>query len=311
MMRILLTGISGQVGNALRGPLSSIGEVLAADRSVIDLSRPAELFSVLDQLSPDLIINPAAYTAVDRAEEEQELAFRVNAEAPGALAQWAANRGVPIVHFSTDYVFDGSSDQPQRENHPTNPRSIYGASKLAGEAAIRGAGADHLIIRTSWVFAASGRNFLTTIAKLARERSELRIVADQIGAPTSARSIAEALISIIEDSVSNDLDLNLNSMKRKFALADGLVHISDRGETSWYGFATAIVAGLRSRGQELAVASISAIDSKDFPTSAARPLNSRLDMSRLKNIYGIEMPTWQQTLNNELDRFVLRAEHTP
>jgi dTDP-4-dehydrorhamnose reductase len=185
-MRILLTGASGQVGGALRQPLGQIGEVLTPDRSMLDLSRSLSLPPVLDELSPDLIINPAAYTAVDLAEDELEFAYRVNAEAPRIIARWASKRGIPMVHFSTDYVFNGSGDRPWREDDPTDPLSVYGATKLAGEVAVREAAGCHLIIRTSWVFASRGKNFLTTISRLALERPTLRIVADQIGAPTSA-----------------------------------------------------------------------------------------------------------------------------
>jgi len=174
MMRILLTGVRGQVGGALSGPLGSIGSVLAADRTVLDLGRTDRIAAALEELAPDLIINPAAYTAVDQAEDERELAYYVNVEAPRAMAQWAAARGVPMVHFSTDYVFDGSGNRPWREDDATRPLSIYGASKLAGEIAVRDAGGSHLIIRTSWVYASAGRNFLTTIVRLARERWALR-----------------------------------------------------------------------------------------------------------------------------------------
>ena len=300
-MRILLTGVSGQVGSALREPLSSIGTVLAADRSVLDLSRPNSLLPTLDRLSPDLIINPAAYTAVDQAEDERELAYRVNAEAPGIMARWAADHGVPLVGFSTDYVFNGSGDRPWREDDPTAPLSTYGASKLAGEAAIREAGGSHLIIRTSWIYASKGKNFLTTIVRLACEREELRIVADQIGAPTSARSIAQALVSIISSRHPHETDSIIDLTKRRFAEVNGRVHLSDKGETSWHGFATAIVDGLRSRGKRLAVHSITAIGTRDYPTKAARPLNSRLDTIRLKLVLGIQMPAWQEELSVELD----------
>jgi len=300
-MRILLTGVSGQVGSALREPLSSIGTVLAADRTVLDLSRLDSLSPTLDKLSPDLIINPAAYTAVDLAEDERKLAYGINVEAPRTLARWAAGRGVPMLHFSTDYVFDGSGDRPWREDDLTGPLSAYGTSKLAGEIAIRDAGGSHLIIRTSWVYASKGKNFLTTIVRLAREREELRIVDDQIGAPTSARSIAQALISILTGQDQHEHGSAVNLIRRRFADAGGLVHMSDKGETSWHGFATAIVNGLRSRGQQLAVRSITAIGTKDFPTKGARPLNSRLDMTRLEKVLGIQMPAWQEALNAELD----------
>jgi dTDP-4-dehydrorhamnose reductase len=298
-MRILLTGASGQVGGALRQPLGQIGDVLTPDRSVLDLGHPDSLSARLDELSPDLIINPAAYTAVDLAEDERELAYRVNAVAPRIIAAWASSREVPMVHFSTDYVFNGSGNRPWSENDLTDPLSVYGASKLAGEAGIREAAGSHLIIRTSWVFASRGKNFLTTIARLALERPTLRIVADQIGAPTSARSIAQALISIISNGASRGPDIN--PVKRRFAELDGLLHLSNSGETSWYGFAEAIVDGVRSRGKQLAVTNIEAIGSKDFPTKASRPLNSRLDTTRLEKIAGVRTPHWLTALNIELD----------
>lgn len=296
-MRILLTGIRGQVGSALRAPLTSLGTVLAADRNLLDLTRPSEMPGILDAMAPDLIVNPAAYTAVDQAEDEQELAYRVNAEAPSAMARWAARNDVPIVHFSTDYVFNGTGDRPWREDDPTAPLSVYGASKLAGEIAVRKAGGSHLIIRTSWVFASKGKNFLNTIFRLARERSELRIVADQVGAPTSARSLAEGLISILGLADGD----GRNEMTRRFDAADGLVHMTTSGETSWYGFACAIVDGLRNRGAELAVGSVIAIQTSEFSTKAVRPHNSRLDMDRLEKVLGVRMPNWRDALDQELD----------
>jgi dTDP-4-dehydrorhamnose reductase len=294
----LVDGVSGQVGSALREPLCAVGTVLAADRTVLDLSRTGSLLPALDELSPDLIINPAAY----QAEDERKLAYCVNVEAPRVMAHWAASRGVPMVHFSTDYVFDGSGDRPWRENDLTRPLSTYGMTKLAGEIAIRGAGGSHLVIRTSWVYASRGNNFLTTIARLARERKGLRVVADQIGAPTSARSIAHALISIISSEGPHEHGPGVNLIKHRFAEVDGLVHMSDKRETTWHGFASAIVDGLRCRGQQLATNTIVAIGTKDFPTKAIRPLNSRLDMTRLEKGYGIQMPDWRQALDVELDQ---------
>lgn len=296
-MRILLTGVNGQVGSALRGPLATLGTVLAADRTVFDLTRPSELPRILDAMSPELIVNPAAYTAVDQAEDEKELAYRVNAEAPFAIARWAASHGVPMVHFSTDYVFDGSGDRPWREDDPTAPLSVYGASKLAGETAVREAGGSHLVIRTSWVFASKGKNFLNTIVRLARERSELRIVADQVGAPTSARSLAEGLIAILGVTERDDCD----EIARRFDAVDGLVHMSTSGEISWHGFACAIVDGLRKRGAELAVESVTAIPTREFPTKAVRPLNSRLNMGLLEGALRVRMPHWRDVLDHELD----------
>ena len=194
-MRILVTGVTGQVGRAVLARLRDEATIVAADRATLDLGKPQAIAAALDRLAPDIIVNPAAYTAVDKAEEEAELAMRVNGEAPGAIARWAAAHAVPFIHFSTDYVFDGSGERAWRETDAAHPLSVYGASKLAGENKIRAVGGCFLIVRSSWVYAAHGANFLRTIVRLARERKELRIVADQIGAPTSAALIADALAS--------------------------------------------------------------------------------------------------------------------
>ncbi|MGY3614464.1 dTDP-4-dehydrorhamnose reductase [Bradyrhizobium sp. USDA 10063] len=294
-MRILLTGTNGQVGGALRPLLANHGTIIAPSRAEFDLSKPETLAERLDSFKPDLIINPAAYTAVDRAEDERELAFLVNAKAPEMIARWAAQRRAPLVHFSTDYVFDGSGDKPWREDSPTNPLSAYGASKLAGDTAIQAAGGPHLIARTSWVYAAKGANFLRTIARLAGERKELRIVADQIGAPTTASAIADAIARIVLP--------NLSDLNAPFVRNSGVVNLVCAGETSWHGFASAIVAGLKSRGVELAVETIVPIATADFPTKAKRPGNSRLDLARLKNRFGVTTPAWQDALAVELDEF--------
>jgi dTDP-4-dehydrorhamnose reductase len=293
-VRILLTGATGQVGGALLEPLQAIGAVVAADRTRLDLARPEQIPAALDRIAPDLIVNPAAYTAVDRAEDERDLAFRVNAQAPGAIAHWAAGRGVPVIHFSTDYVFDGSGTRPWREDDPTGPLSVYGASKLAGEDAVRAAGGAHLIVRTSWVYAARGANFLRTIVRLARERTELRIVADQCGAPTSARLIADAVAGIVGAGGEGHPD--------RFAEAGGLVHLAAAGETSWHGFAVAIVDGLRTRGVALAAARVVPIRTQDYPTKARRPANSRLDLTRVERNFRIKPPRWEAALAVELDR---------
>ena len=201
-MRMLLTGTSGQVGGALLPLLRHSQEVLAPNRAAFDLSVPNALAAALDRLEVDMIINPAAYTAVDRAEDEPKLAFRINAEAPAELAHWAARHNVPLVHFSTDYVFDGSGETPWREEDRCRPLSSYGRSKWEGEKAIQASGAPQLIIRTTWVYAAQGTNFLRTMNRLARERDELRVVADRFGPPTSASSIAEAVAMILARSAS-------------------------------------------------------------------------------------------------------------
>ncbi len=298
LMRILLTGSSGQVGGALRPLLDKGGTVIAPSRSAFDLSKPEMLAGALDRFKPDLIINPAAYTAVDRAEDERELAFLVNAKAPAAIAEWSAQHRVPLIHFSTDYVFDGSGDKPWREDSLTGPLSVYGASKLAGDLAIDAAGGPHLIARTSWVYAANGANFLRTIVRLAGEREELRIVADQTGAPTTASTIANAVSNIV---LSNASDLS-----GLFARHGGVVNLACAGETSWHGFATAIVGGLKSRGVKLVVKTISPIATADFPTKARRPGNSRLDLSQLQGRFGLSPPTWQDALSTELDSLVAR-----
>jgi dTDP-4-dehydrorhamnose reductase len=299
-MRILLTGARGQVGRALIEPLKSLGTVLSPDRNAFDLTYPSRLSPILDSLSPDLIINPAAYTAVDRAEDEIELAFRINAEAPEILARWAATNGVPIVHFSTDYVFDGSGQRPWREEDSASPLSVYGASKLAGETGVRDAGGVHLVIRASWVFSSTGTNFLNTIFRLAKDRAELRIVSDQFGAPTSARAIAQGLVMILNGSTGTIVELRKAEIAHRLGEAAGLLHVSSAGETSWHGFACAIVEGLRGHGIPLAVRDIVPIATKDYPTRAQRPLNSRLDMTRLNRRFDIQMPHWRDSLANEL-----------
>jgi len=296
-MRILLTGASGQVGGALLPLLRARGDdVLTPRRDQFNLADPAALRAWLEAWRPELIVNPAAYTAVDRAEDETALAYRVNAESPAVIAGWAASHQVPLLHFSTDYVYDGSGEAPWREDSPVGPLSAYGASKLAGDQAIAAAGGPHLILRTCWVYAATGSNFLRTIVRLARERPELRIVADQIGAPTSARAIAAAAASLLPDTAAE--------LAARLARDGGVVHVACAGATSWHGFAEAIVTGLRARGATLAVERIVPIGTADFPTKAKRPGNSRLDLSRLNGVFGIPTPSWQEALEVELDALV-------
>lgn len=297
-MRILLTGASGQVGGALYPLLRERDEIMAPRRKEFDLSRPDQLGAALNRLKPDLIVNPAAYTAVDRAEDEAELALRINAEAPAELGRWAARHAVPILHFSTDYVFDGLGQKPWRENDPCRPLSSYGRSKWEGERSLRDSGAPHLIIRTSWVYAAQGTNFLRTIARLSRERDELRVVADQFGAPTSAASIADAVSMILRRRRS------LAELRADFVRAGGIVHLANTGVTSWHGFASAIVAGLRARGQPIKAVTVHAIAGREFPTKAKRPANSKLDLSRLRDVFAITPPPWNEALERELDFLV-------
>jgi dTDP-4-dehydrorhamnose reductase len=298
-MRVLVTGVTGQVGGALLGALNGEANVVAAPRAVLDLAQAETIASALDRIAPDLIINPAAYTAVDRAEDERDLAYRINGQAPGRIASWAANRGVPLIHLSTDYVYDGSGERPWREDDATGPLSVYGASKLAGEDAIRAAKGPHLIIRTSWVYAAKGTNFLRTIARLAAERPELRIVSDQIGAPTSAQVIADSIARMIATP----------ELVGRFGAANGLVHLATSGETSWHGFASAIVDGQKACGAPLKAQAIMPIRTEDYPTKAKRPGNSRLDLTRAQRMFGVTTPHWEQALAAELD--VLARELAP
>jgi dTDP-4-dehydrorhamnose reductase len=297
-MRVLLTGGSGQVGHALQARLTLQArlkdiEILAPARSQFDLRAPSRLPGLLAELNPGLIINAGAYTAVDRAEEDQEAAHAINAIAPGVLARWAAKREVPIIHFSTDYVFDGSGSVPWKENDETGPLSVYGRSKLAGEQAIAASGACSLIIRTCWVYAATGKNFMRTVARLAVERDTLKIVSDQIGTPTTAGLIADCVVSMLKGS--------LGEFKARTAAAHGLVHLAASGETSWFGFATAIVDGLRERGVSLKATEIVPIATTEYPTPAKRPLNSRLDLQRLRAVFGISPAHWSDVLEAELD----------
>ena len=300
-MRILLTGVTGQVGGALQQPLATIGSVVAVGRHSLDLSQPETIAAALDRLRPDLIVNPAAYTAVDHAEHERDLAFRVNGGAPEAMARWAANRDVPLVHFSTDYVFDGSGDTPWQEGSVPAPLSVYGASKLAGEQAICDAGARHLIVRTSWVYAAEGRNFLRTIARLAHKRVELRVVSDQWGAPTSARIIASTVVAILKRELAGTC----------FRENGGPINLTASGVTSWHGFATAIVTGMKQRGADLVAQRVIPIATSDYPTKAVRPLNSRLAPHRLRDAFGIRMPSWQEALDVELNTYFWTSEIQP
>lgn len=293
-MRILVTGAGGQIGSALAVRLAPSHEVKAATRGALDLSERGRIAARLDAFKPELIVNCAAYTAVDRAEDERDLAFAVNADAPGAMAAWAAANDVPLIQLSTDYVFDGSGSVPWREDDATGPLSVYGASKLAGEEAVRAAGGAHLVVRTSWIYAAEGSNFLRTLARLAKEREELRIVNDQIGAPTPASLVANGLAAIIEKPAPDLADA--------FGRAHGVVHFCAGGETSWFGFANAIVDGLRARGMTLAVRRIVPIASEDYPAKAKRPKNSRLSLQRLRAVFGIAPARWDALLPVELDR---------
>ncbi|HVI26155.1 MAG TPA: dTDP-4-dehydrorhamnose reductase [Xanthomonadaceae bacterium] len=300
-MRILLFGANGQVGTELRRSLAPLGEVVATSRGgrlddgtpceVADFDAPQTLAPLVARLAPDLVVNAAAHTAVDRAESEPDAAFRANAEAPATIAAACAACGATLVHYSTDYVFDGRGARPYREDDPTAPLGVYGASKLAGEHAIRASGARHLIFRTAWVYADHGRNFLRTMLRLAAERDELRVVADQVGTPTPAALIA---------------DITAQVLRRPLPEA-GTWHLTATGQTSWHGFAEAIVAGAHARGLLAAVPRVAPIATADYPTPAARPAWSVLDTGKLQREFEILPPSWQDGLGGVLDRLAGRV----
>jgi dTDP-4-dehydrorhamnose reductase len=289
-MRLLVTGANGQVGWELDRSLAALGNVIALDRWQCDLSRPERLPKLIRSLKPDVIVNAAAYTAVDDAEREERLATTVNGTAVDVMAQEARRTGALLVHYSTDYVFDGLKDAPYEEEDPPHPVNAYGRSKLAGEIAIQKAGGSYLILRTSWVYSARGRNFLRTILRLLREREELRIVADQVGAPTSAAQIAGATAAILGAAVRERADGRF---------ASGLFHLTASGATSWHGFAEAILKGatqaaLLAPGRAPGLVPIA---SEDYPLPAARPKNSRLACDRLTRRFGIALPNWKEGLS--------------
>ncbi|TWI00258.1 dTDP-4-dehydrorhamnose reductase [Luteimonas cucumeris] len=292
-MRILLLGANGQVGSELRRSLAPLGEVVATTRSgrldgtaceVADFDAPGSLAGLIARIAPDVVVNAAAHTAVDRAEDEVDAAVRANAEAPSIIAAACAARDALLVHYSTDYVFDGSGRQPYREDDATAPLGVYGVSKLAGEQAIRDSGARHFIFRTAWVYAAHGRNFLLTMLRLAKERDELRVVGDQIGTPTSAYLIAYATETAIRSQRS-----------------PGLWHLTASGQTSWHGFAEAIMREAHARGLLARPPRVVPITTTDYPTRAARPAYSVLDNSAFQRDFGIELPNWHEGLVQVLD----------
>jgi dTDP-4-dehydrorhamnose reductase len=281
-MKVLINGRNGQVSHELQRRLGAVGELIVLGRDQLDLAQPDQIRRQVQNLRPDLIINAAAHTAVDLAESEPQAAFAINAIAPGILAEEALALDIPLIHYSTDYVFDGLKAGPYNEDDAPNPLGVYGKSKLAGEQAIRDVQGRHLILRTSWVYSTHGRNFLLTMQRLLQEKPELRVVADQIGAPTWAGTIANSTLALIERWRANEV------------ANWGTYHLSAQGETSWFGFAQAIGEALRQQGKPCAA--LLPIPSSDYPTPAARPLNSRLDCSRLQRDWGVSQPDWQTAL---------------
>ncbi|MEQ1545165.1 dTDP-4-dehydrorhamnose reductase [Methyloglobulus sp.] len=287
-MKILLTGATGQVGWELARTLLPLGEVIAVNRTQADLADLTSLIAVIQHHKPDVIVNPAAYTAVDKAETEQALAFLINAEAPGVLAEEAKKIGALLVHYSTDYVFDGTKSTPYTETDSPNPINTYGQSKLAGEQVIQSVAGDYLILRTSWVYAARGNNFLKTILRLAAEREELKIVVDQIGSPTWARLIAETTAHIVRQAMTERRDNSFNS---------SLYHLTSIGDTSWHSFAEKIVDIVHEQEKiALKIRAILPIPTSNYPLPAQRPANSRLATNRLEQQFGLTMPSWDNAL---------------
>jgi dTDP-4-dehydrorhamnose reductase len=279
-MRILLTGCAGQLGRELKRSLCCLGEVIACDRQEFDLADPDALRDAVRDAAPAVIVNAAAHTAVDKAESEPELAMAINAIAPGVLAEEAKRLGALLIHYSTDYVFDGTKPAPYTEDDSPAPLSVYGRSKREGELAIAAADGRHLIFRTSWVYGLHGANFMKTMLRLGKERDELRVVGDQIGAPTWSRHLADvtALVLARKD------------------IPNGLYHLAAAGETSWHGYAEAIFAEARRAGLLNKSPVVHRITSADYPLPAARPANSRLDCSRFRRDFDLTLPDWRTGL---------------
>ncbi|MFM0449740.1 dTDP-4-dehydrorhamnose reductase [Paraburkholderia nemoris] len=283
---ILVTGVNGQVGFELARSLQGLGRVMAVDRSVLDLSNADQIRAVVREVRPALIVNPAAYTAVDKAEAESELAMRINAEAPGILAEEAKKLGAALIHYSTDYVFNGEKQSAYLEDDPTDPQNEYGRSKLLGEQAIAATGVDHLIFRTSWVYGSRGKNFLLTMLRLGADRPELKVVADQFGAPTWSNTIATLSAHIVSQAFSAD------DQTAWWRSRSGVYNLTASESTSWHGFAAAIfeLADLEVRPNVLP------IPASDYPVPARRPSNSRLSNDKLAQVFGLRAPHWKDAL---------------
>ena len=282
-MKILVTGKSGQVGYELMRSLQPLGEVIGVDRQEMDLSDLDQVRDVIRRVQPRLIINPAAYTAVDKAETEPELAMRINGLAPGVMAEEAAKLGAAIVHYSTDYVFDGTKPEPYTEADLPCPLNVYGRTKLEGEQAIAAAGVQYLIFRTSWVYGMRGKNFLLTMTKLAAERDELRIVADQHGAPTWCRTLADTTACILAQAKG------AGDTSAWWRENSGLYHLTSQGATTWYGFANALLDQAENKPK------LMPISSSEYPVPAARPMNSRLSCEVLMRKF-CRLPQWEEAL---------------
>ncbi|MDR3384634.1 dTDP-4-dehydrorhamnose reductase [Cupriavidus basilensis] len=292
---ILVTGAGGQVGFELRRSLMPLGRIVSLDRAACDLSRTSEVRRIVRETRPDVIVNAAAYTAVDRAESDAATAHAINGIAAGVLAEEGQRLGALLVHYSTDYVFDGTKDGAYVETDACHPLSVYGASKLAGEEAIAAAGVQALILRTCWVAGAHGSNFAKTMLRLGRERDRLQVVADQFGAPTTAALVADVTAQIVARHWLHGI---------REAFASGIYHLAAAGETTWHGYATEVIAYASERGIGMKIdpAMIEAIPATAYPLPAARPANSRLDTEKLRSTFGIHLPDWRQGVRQLLDQ---------
>lgn len=296
MMKLLLTGKNGQLGFELQRALAPLGEVVALDRAGCDLRDPEALRRLVRDVAPAFIVNPAAYTAVDRAETDEEAAFAVNATAVGVLGEEAARIGACVIHYSTDYVFNGAQATPYREDDQPDPQSVYGRSKLAGERALQASGANSLILRTSWVVGAHGDNFAKTMLRLAATRDSLSVVSDQFGAPTSAALLADVTAHLVRQVQREGAD----------AFPFGLYHLAAGGETNWHEYACAVIGAAAKAGRPLKIApeQIVPILAAAYPTPARRPANSRLDTSKLRDSFGLTLPHWREGLAHVLQQII-------
>lgn len=279
-MRLAVTGKNGQVVSALQALASDELEIVALGRPELDLAQPETVLTALREVKPDVVVSAAAYTAVDKAESEQDIAFAVNRDGARAVAQAASDIGIPVIHLSTDYVFDGTKDTAYVESDPTGPTSVYGRSKLEGERAVSEATDNYVVLRTAWVYSEYGNNFVKTMLRLSENRDEINVVADQFGCPTSANDIAAAVVTIARKLVED-----------ASAPLRGVFHLSGTGETNWANFAKQIFALSAENGGKSIV--VNDITTAQYPTPARRPANSRLDCSKLEEVYGIKLPSWQ------------------
>jgi dTDP-4-dehydrorhamnose reductase len=294
VVKILVTGKNGQVGFELQRALATLGEVVAVDHADCDLADADAIRALVRRVAPDVIVNPAAYTAVDKAESDRETAFAVNAGAPGVFGEEAARLGALVVHYSTDYVFDGAKDGSYAETDQPDPQSVYGSTKYVGELALAAASPRHLIVRTSWVVGAHGGNFAKTMLRLAAEREQLSVVADQFGAPTSAALLADLTAQLVRQYLREGAD----------GFPYGTYHVAAAGETSWHGYARFVIAEAIAAGKTLKAGpdAVKPLATSEYPTPAKRPGNSRLDTTHFRTTFGLRLPPWQESVRHVLQQ---------